>query len=115
MAGEYTRHGGKLTSTTTPTTLLLVHRGTTTQAKAHTYVLRVLDDGRRQYVSSLWDGPAPGTYALEYKGIRYAVTLTDADAEIGPVQGGTEYSSVPPVAKSATIPDSSRTALDPAS
>jgi len=111
LTGQYARQGSKLTG---PVTLLLVHREATTKAKANTFVLRVQDDGRRSYVSSLWDGPAPGTYALEYRGIRYTVTLTDANAEIGPVQGGTEYSSVPPVAKSATIPDTSRTALDPA-
>lgn len=91
MAGQYTRHGGKLTSTTTPTTLLLVHRGTTTKAKVHTYVLLVHPNGKRSYVSSLWDGPTPGTYALEFRGVRYAVTLTEDAAQVIPVRGTPQY------------------------
>ena len=62
-------------------------KSSTTKAKASTYVLRVADDGKRSYLSSLWDSSPPGTYALEYRGIRYAVTLTDDAATItsGPV------------------------------
>lgn len=111
LAGLYTRHGGKLTSTSTAVTLLLVHRSTTTAAKADTYVLQVHPNGKRTYVSSLWDSPTPGTYALEHRGIRYTVTLTDDAAVLS--AGGTGYSSVPPVADSATIPDSPQTPLDP--
>lgn len=89
LTGQYARQGSTLTG---PTTLLLVHRASTTKAKASTYVLRVADDGRRSYVSSLWDGPSPGTYALEYRGIRYAVTLTDDAATVttGPA-GSPQY------------------------
>ena len=84
LTGNYTRHGGKLTSSTTPVTLLLVHRTSTTVAKAHTYVLLVHPDGKRAYVSSLWDGPTPGRYALEYKGVRYALSMTDTIAVVTP-------------------------------
>ena len=63
----------------------MVHRTTTTTAKADTFVLRVYSTGKREYVSSLWDGPTPGTYAIEYMGIRYAVTLTDTTAQVTPV------------------------------
>ncbi len=89
LTGHYVRQGSKLTG---PVTLLLVHRAATTKAKANTFVLRVQDDGRRSYVSSLWDGPSPGTYALEYRGIRYAVTLTDDAATVttGPA-GSPQY------------------------
>jgi len=82
LTGQYVRHGSKLTG---PCTLLLVHRSTTTHAKADSYVLLVHPDGRRSYVSSVWDGPTPGTYAIEYMGIRYAVTLTDTTAQVTPV------------------------------
>lgn len=84
LTGQYIRQGSKLTG---PVTLLLVHRAATTKAKASTYVLRVAEDGKRSYVSSLWDSSPPGTYALEYRGVRYAVTLTDELATItaGPV------------------------------
>lgn len=85
LAGEYLRHGGKLISTTTPTTLLLVHRTSTTPSKACTYVLLVDPAGKRTYVSSLWDSPTPGCYALEYRGIRYALSMTDSTAVVTPV------------------------------
>jgi hypothetical protein len=81
LTGEYTRHGSKLTG---PCTLLLVHRGTTTTAKADTFALLVHPDGRRTYISSVWDGPSAGTYAMEYRGIRYAITLTDTTASVTP-------------------------------
>lgn len=110
LTGHYVREGGKLTG---PCTLLLVTRSTTTFAKAGSYVLRVHPDGRRTYVSSLWQGPFPGHYALEYRGRRYTLTLTDSTAQVFQQQGGTEYSSVPPVAKSATISDGPQTSLDP--
>jgi hypothetical protein len=67
----------------------MVHRTSTTTAKAQTFVLRVHGTGKREYVSSLWDGPTPGTYALEYKGLRYAVTMTDEVATIAPAHTGT--------------------------
>jgi hypothetical protein len=86
LTGQYARHGSKLTG---PLVLLLVHRGSTTQAKAHTYVLQVHPTGKRSYVSSLWDGSTPGTYALEYRGVRYTVSLTQEAALIAPVQEGT--------------------------
>ena len=86
LTGQYVRQGSKLTG---PVTLLLVHREATTKAKANTFVLRVQDDGRRSYVSSLWDSSPPGTYALEYRGIRYAVTLTEDTATVAPAHGGT--------------------------
>jgi hypothetical protein len=109
LTGEYLRHGSKLTG---PCTLLLVHRGTTTTAKAHTFALLVHPDGRRSYISSVWDGPTEGTYALEYLGIRYTLTLSESTASLVPSGGGTGYSSVPPVANSATIPHPPQTPLD---
>lgn len=110
LTGQYIRQGSKLTG---PVTLLLVHRSTTTAAKASTYVLQVHPNGKRTYVSSLWDGPLPGTYALEYRQQRYTVTMTDSIALVGPEQGGTGYSSVPPVAESATIGINPQPPLDP--
>lgn len=86
LTGEYLRHGSKLTG---PCTLLLVHRGTTTTAKAHTFALLVHSDGRRSYISSVWDGPTAGTYALEYLGIRYTLTLSESTASLVPANGGT--------------------------
>ena len=107
LTGQYVRQGSKLTG---PVTLLLVHRTATTKAKASTYVLQVQDDGRRSYVSSLWDSSPPGTYALEYRGIRYAVTLTDDAAMVS--AGGTDNSNVPPVAKNSNTSSDSSTLPD---
>jgi len=98
LTGQYVRQGSKLTG---PVTLLLVHRAATTKAKAGTFVLQVQDDGRRSYVSSLWDSSPPGTYALEYRGIRYAVTLTADLATFAPSAGGTVNSNVPLVAENS--------------
>ena len=109
LTGHYVRHGSKLTG---PCTLLLVHRSTTTHAKADSYVLLVHPDGRRSYVSSLWHGPTAGTYAMEYRRQRYTVTMTDSTAQVFPEQGGTGYSSVPPVAKSATRSTTGTTSID---
>ena len=86
LTGKYTRHGSKLNG---PVELLIVHRTTTTTAKVSTYVLRVLTGGKREYISSLWNGPSPGTYAMEYKGIRYTLTMTDDAANVAPAQRGT--------------------------
>jgi hypothetical protein len=86
LTGEYLRHGSKLNG---PCTLLLVHRGTTTTAKAHTFALLVHPDGKRSYVSSVWDGPTAGTYALEYRGIRYTLTLAEGTASMVPATVGT--------------------------
>lgn len=85
LTGHYTRQGSKLTGSTT---LLLVHRTNTTHAKGDTYVLRVDDTGQRSYVSSLWNTSTAGTYALEYRGTRYHVTLTDTAAEVAPATDG---------------------------
>lgn len=109
LTGQYIRQGSKLTG---PCTLLLVHRSTTTHAKADSYVLLVHPDGRRSYVSSLWHGPTAGTYAMEYRRQRYTVTMTDSTAQVFPEQGGTGYSSVPPVAKSATRSTTGTTSID---
>ena len=110
LTGQYIRQGSKLTG---PVTLLLVHRAATTKAKASTFVLRVLDDGRRSYVSSLWDSSSPGTYAIEYRGIRYAVTLTADLATFAPSGGGTVNSNVPPVVKIDNTPLGSCSPVDP--
>lgn len=73
LTGSYVRQGSTLTG---PVKLLLVHRSSTTPAKASTYLLQVHKDGRRSYVSSLWDTPSPGIYEAEHGGIRYTVTLS---------------------------------------
>lgn len=82
LSGQYQRQGSTLKG---PCTLILVHRAEVTTAKASTYVLKVEDTGKRSYVSSLWSGTQPGTYELEYQGIRYRVTMTETAASVAPV------------------------------
>jgi len=110
LTGQYVREGSKLTG---PCTLLLVTRSATTHAKATSYVLRICDDGKRSYVSSLWQGPSAGTYALEYGRQRYTLTMTDSTAEVLPEQGCVAYSSTHPVAKTATRSTTGTTSIDP--
>ena len=74
LTGTYIRQGSTLNG---PLKLLLDHRASTTKAKSSLYVLRVDPNGKRSYVSSLWDTPSPGTYGAEYRGIRYTVTVTE--------------------------------------
>lgn len=86
LDGQYQRQGSKLTG---PVELLLVQRSKTTHAKATSYVLRVHPDGRRSYLSSLWERSPAGTYALEYRGQRYTLTLTADVGTITAVSSGT--------------------------
>lgn len=74
LSGTYTRQGSTLTG---PFKLILAHRSTITSAKSFLYVLRVHENGRRSYVSSLWETPSPGLYWAEYRGVRYTVTVTE--------------------------------------
>ena len=86
LKGEYIRHGSTLTG---PVKLLLVRRSTTTPSKSPLYVLRVHENGRRSYVSSLWDTPSPGVYGAEYRGVRYTVTVTEDKATFTTTSGET--------------------------
>ncbi len=86
LTGTYTRHGSTLTG---PVQLLLVRRSNTTTAKSSLYVLRVHENGRRSYVSSLWDTASPGTYGAEYRGVRYTVTVTEDKATFTTTSGET--------------------------
>jgi hypothetical protein len=40
--------------------------------KSATFLIEVLPDGSRQYISSLWP-ISPDSYALEFKGVRYVL------------------------------------------
>jgi hypothetical protein len=48
-------------------------------SKTSVYLLHIDTNGKRRYVSSLWE-QAPNVYELEYGRIRYRLTLTDTSA-----------------------------------
>ena len=54
-------------------TLLKGHRTKTTSSHIKTplFLLEVLPNGKRKYISSLWPGSSDNTYSFEYGGIRY--------------------------------------------
>ena len=62
-------------------TLLIAQREKTTKAKAPHYILHIDPDGRRTYISSLWDMSGM-MYAFEYGGIRYNIQFTPTYATI---------------------------------
>lgn len=79
--GTYERNGTKIF---TPTgELLLTPRKITKQSKAKTamYLLHIDQNGKRRYISSLWE-QCPDIYELEYARIRYRLTLTPTTAEV---------------------------------
>lgn len=57
----------------------------TTASKTSQFLLKVDEDGTREYVSSLWQTRTAGTHEFEYNGIRYAVTLTQSLPYIAPL------------------------------
>lgn len=90
LAGVYEREG--TTFTNDQHKFLVVTRSTTTSAKSGAYVLKIHPDGKRTYVSSLWlKAPSPPLYELEYKGLRYSMTVTDDRVVVVPHGGSPLY------------------------
>jgi hypothetical protein len=77
--GTHDRNGSRIY--TQPDQLLIAERPApkTSNAKSTQYLLRINAQGKRQYVSSLWE-QAPNVYELEYGRIRYRLTLKDTAA-----------------------------------
>lgn len=57
----------------------------TTVSKTSQFILKVDQDGNREYISSLWQTRTAGTHEFEHNGIRYAVTLTQSLPYIAPL------------------------------
>jgi len=69
--GRYTLTNKKLEGKSL--TLLKGHRIKANQSalKSPIFLLQVLPNGKRKYISSLWPGSSDNTYSFEYGGIRY--------------------------------------------
>lgn len=89
LAGVYKREGASLTNDVHQ--LLVVTRSATTEAKSTSYVLKIHPDGKRTYVSSLWRKDPSPFYELEYRGLRYSMTVTADSAVIAPTGGTPPY------------------------
>jgi hypothetical protein len=79
--GTFERNGKKIF--TDQGEFLLTPRKQSKQSRSKTglYLLHIDLNGKRRYVSSLWQ-QTPDTYELEYARIRYRLTLHDTSAEI---------------------------------
>ena len=80
LAGRYDREGSRLKNEDFE--FIVVRRPETerTRAKTAEYVLRVNEDNRRSYVSSLWPTTEADVFMMEYNRTRYRVHIAEAEA-----------------------------------
>jgi hypothetical protein len=86
IQGSYNREGSRLTSSD-GSGLIITHRtpDPTKPNKAENFLLYVTSEGRKDYVSSLWETTTTGLYSFEYGGTRYSLDLTKpGTAEVKP-------------------------------
>jgi len=86
LEGYYKKQGSKLLSSK-GFQLLIRNRSAknTTASKTSQFLLKVEEDGSREYVSSLWQTRTAGTHEFEHNGIRYTVTLTQSQPYVAPL------------------------------
>lgn len=58
----------------------------TTVSKTAQFLLKVDGDGKRQYISSLWQTRRAGVHEFEYRGVRYSVDLNSSVPFIHPTR-----------------------------
>ena len=80
LAGRYDREGSRLRNEDFE--FIIVRRPETerTRAKSAEYLLRVNEDNRRSYVSSLWATNEEDVFSIEYNRTRYRVHIAEAEA-----------------------------------
>jgi len=86
LPGRYNRTGSRLTRED-GTGLIITHRKKDPNRpnKAENFLLYVSSEGRKGYVSSLWETTTTGLYSFEYGGTRYNLDLTKpGTAEVKP-------------------------------
>jgi hypothetical protein len=86
LEGYYKKQGSKLLSSK-GFQLLIRNRSAknTTTSKTSQFLLKVEEDGSREYISSLWQTRTAGTHEFEHNGIRYTVTLTQSQPYVAPL------------------------------
>ena len=79
LSGRYDREGARLRG---DREFIIVKRPQReqTRAKSEEYLLEVLPNGKRRYVSSLWQTTEPDVYTIEYQRTRYRVSIAAAEA-----------------------------------
>jgi len=80
LAGRYDREGSRLRNEDFE--FIIVRRPETerTRAKTAEYILKVNEDNRRSYVSSLWPTNEDGVFTIEYNRTRYRVNIAASEA-----------------------------------
>jgi len=73
----YSKHGNKLIGQ--DHSLLITKRSKTTHSKSSEYLLAVLKNGKRQYISSIYF--KDGSKEIEYSGIRYSMTIDNDNVQ----------------------------------
>ena len=74
----YTKTGSKLIGN--KHLLLLSQRSKPTKSKPKDFLLAVLPNGQRQYISSLYSTTTPGIYRIDYLGLSYQFTIKSEEA-----------------------------------
>jgi hypothetical protein len=79
LAGKYEREGARLRG---EREFIIVKRPPKerTRAKSGEYLLEVKPNGKRRYVSSLWETTEEDVYTIEYQRTRYRVHIASAEA-----------------------------------
>ena len=57
-------------------TFLIANRNNPTSKKPPTYLLEILPDGQRKYISSLYPLDTPGCYRMEKNGVWYVLDVS---------------------------------------
>ena len=80
IQGKYNREGSRLTSSD-GSGLIITHRtpNPSRPNKAENFLLYVSPEGKKGYVSSLWETSTTGLYKLEHGGTRYTLDLTQPE------------------------------------
>ena len=85
LEGVYQRHGVKLSSKNTDTTLRICQRKKHSEKKPEYYLVYKTPNTKEKYLSGLY--PRDGWYRAEFNGQYYKVIITDNDASINITRG----------------------------
>jgi hypothetical protein len=77
LLGEYNREGSRLGKVDGGRMIISRRKANpTTPNKTENFLLYVHPDGKRSYVSSLWQTSSTDVFSFEYAGVRYQLNCT---------------------------------------
>lgn len=101
LEGTYQRAKSHLLNKFGNHILTIGHRKNTTPQKPPLYLLYKTPKGEPdKYISSLYEMPGEGketgkyTYSMDFKGVKYVMTISDTEANIRAMQGGGSQKSL---------------------